>query len=99
MLKALPYDAKSYIAHIIRLYWRGEINPEEWHITTLTMLYKGKGNQHDLKNWRGICLKEMTANVVNSIMATRLLTAIDTSCHSIAIAMITIHKNRGSYFS
>jgi hypothetical protein len=42
MLKALPDDARSYIAHIIKRYWKGEINPEESHVTTLTMLYKGK---------------------------------------------------------
>jgi hypothetical protein len=45
---------------------------------TITMLYKGKREQNDLDNWRGICRKKMTAKVVSSIMATRLLTIIDT---------------------
>jgi hypothetical protein len=79
MLNALPDDARSYIAHIIRCYWKGEINPEEWHIKTLILLYKCKGHQNDLSNWKGIFLKEMTAKGFSSITAVRLITVIDTA--------------------
>jgi len=37
------------------------------------MLFKGKGSTHDPNNWRGICLKEMSAKIVSSIIATHLL--------------------------
>jgi hypothetical protein len=28
MLKALPVDAQSYIAYVIRQYWKGELYPK-----------------------------------------------------------------------
>jgi hypothetical protein len=64
MSKALPPSGRAYIATIIRQDWIGEINPDEWHVMKLTMLYKGKGKQNDLNNWRGICLKEVVAKLV-----------------------------------
>jgi hypothetical protein len=46
---------------------------------TITLLHNGKGQQHDLNNWRGICMKEMTVKLVSSITDTLLLTVFDTS--------------------
>jgi hypothetical protein len=33
---------------------------------------------YDLNNWRGICLKELTAKVTSSMIASRLLTVVGT---------------------
>jgi hypothetical protein len=79
-------DARSYVARAIRRYWKGEIDPHEWHIMTLTLLKISNGKQDDLNNWTGICLKEMTVRVVSSIMAMCPLTVLD---HSNAVEQIT----------
>jgi hypothetical protein len=44
-----------------------------WHITKLNILCKGKGDQQDLNNYRGICLKESCAKIVSIIISNRLL--------------------------
>jgi hypothetical protein len=59
--------------------WKGENNPSEWNIMKLVMLYKGKGKQNDLNNWRGICPTEVAVTLVSSIIANRLLTILDSA--------------------
>jgi hypothetical protein len=79
MLEKLPMEAIHYIADIIFRNWTDQYDCPEWHTITLTVLYKGKGKQCDLNNWRGICLKELTAKVISSVVAMRLLTVLGTN--------------------
>ena len=68
MIKALPKEA------VDKEYWMNpECNFETWHVQNLIFLYKGKGDEKDLNNWRGICLKEATTKIMSSIIADRLL--------------------------
>jgi len=74
LLKNLPNDGLNRITEIIQDFWT---NPDcdfaTWHVQKLITLYKGKGDQKDPNNWRGICLKETTAKIVSIIIAERLL--------------------------
>jgi hypothetical protein len=47
------------------------------HITSLSILYKGKGDPKDLNNYRGICLKETTAKIISVIISNHLLKRLD----------------------
>jgi hypothetical protein len=80
MLKNLPTEAVHYIAELISRNWNKYECPE-WHTTTVIILYqyKGKGKQCDLINWRGLCLKELTAKVICSVTAIRLCTVLATN--------------------
>jgi len=78
MLKNLPQDAKRLLAELIQQYWeQPNCNFETWHTNILSLIYKGKGNTKDPKNWRPVCLKETTAKIVSAIVASRLLSHIE----------------------
>ena len=51
----------SYKNALLQLYksvWKSEIIPKAWTKTTIIQLYKGKGDQLDLNNYRNIHLKD-----------------------------------------
>jgi len=77
MLKNLPPEAFLFLTRIIQQYWT---NPEcdftPWHIVLLSIIYKGKGDTKDPKNWRPVCLKETSAKILSSIVSKRLLKQI-----------------------
>jgi hypothetical protein len=50
-----------------------------WHDPHPHIQRKRKTKQNDLNNWRDICLKEMNAKLVSSIIAKRLITFLDVS--------------------
>jgi hypothetical protein len=50
-----------------------ETDFKAWHVTKLNKLYKGKGDQQDLNNYRGILLKEPCTKIVSTIKSSRLL--------------------------
>jgi hypothetical protein len=78
MLKNLPEDAKRLLAELIQQYWtQPNCDFETWHTNILSLIYKGKGNTKDPKNWRPICLKETTAKIISAIIASRLLKHIE----------------------
>jgi hypothetical protein len=79
MLKVRSKAAIDYMPETIRKYWKGELDCEEWHVLKLTMLYKGEGEgeSNDPNNWRGIRLKELTSKITSSIVASRVLLALD----------------------
>jgi hypothetical protein len=58
---------------IIQKFWKGEEDHEVWHTMLLKALYNGKDKNKDPKNWRGVCLTELTSKVISSIISTRLL--------------------------
>ena len=70
MIKNLLSEALSFIASLRCNFWTNQnINFQTWHITKLSNLYKGKGDQQDPNNWRGICLKETSVKIVSIIVA------------------------------
>jgi hypothetical protein len=74
MIKNLPSNALSLLTEFIHEYWNNsELDYTFWNKTKLSNLYKGKGDPQNPNNWRGICLKETTAKIVNIIAAERLL--------------------------
>ena len=77
MLKNLPLEAFTFLTKIIQEYWT---NPDcdfaPWHIVLLSIIYKGKGDTKDPKNWRPVCLKETSAKILSSIVSKRLLKQI-----------------------
>ncbi len=78
MLKNLPPDGFNLLTTLIQNYWQ-DINCDfdSWHTNILSLLYKGKGDSRDPKNWRPICLKETTAKIISTIVAKRLLDHIN----------------------
>ncbi len=69
MLKNFLPEGFELILSLITEYWT---NPDTlstfWQITKLNFIYKGKGDHQDLNNFRGICLKETTANIISIII-------------------------------
>ncbi len=66
MLKNLPNDALDFIIKTIQEFWQHETDFKAWHVTKLNILYKGKGDQQDFDNYRGICLKKSCASTIVS---------------------------------
>ena len=75
-LKANP-DLTAKILHkIYSDIWKNEVMPQDWNIGHLIKLPK-KGNLKECKHYRGIALLSVVAEVLNRILLTRLLKAVD----------------------
>jgi hypothetical protein len=76
MIKRLPEDAIDFKA--IQDFWSNQNTDfDSWHVTSLSIPYKGKGDREDLNNCRGICVKETTAKIISVIISNRLLKRLD----------------------
>ena len=65
MLKCLPEEGICLLDSLIQNFWTNhECDYNSWHLSKLTMLYKGKEAMQDPNNWRGIYLNETTAKIV-----------------------------------
>ena len=52
MLKNLPPEAFIFLSQIIQKYWSDpECDFKPWHTSLLSIIYKGKGDTKDPKNW------------------------------------------------
>ena len=71
-LKNLSASAVKTLHQILVNAYNGIDDPEEWHIANLKSLFK-KGDSSDPSNWRGICLKDMTARIMSATLNKRLL--------------------------
>jgi hypothetical protein len=87
MLKNLPPEGYNILTYLIQSYWQeNDCNFDSWHTNILSLLYKGKGDSKDPKNWRPICLKETTAKIISTIVAKRLLDHLNTiGAHTYAV--------------
>ena len=73
MIKTLPQQAFNHYVKFIQDFWNNpETDYNSWHITTLSVIYKGKGDPQDPNNSRGIALKETSAKVLSIILAQHL---------------------------
>jgi hypothetical protein len=58
MLKNLLTDALDFLCKSIQDFWTNHNNDfDTWHVTSLNILYKRKGDSQNLSNIRGICSK------------------------------------------
>jgi hypothetical protein len=74
MLKNLPTDALNFLCKSIQEFWTNHNTDfDTCHVTSLNILYKGKGDSQNLNNFREICLKESTAKIMSVIISNRLL--------------------------
>jgi hypothetical protein len=70
-------DLTANILHkIYSDIWKNEVMPQDWNIGHLIKLPK-KGNLKECKNYRGITLLSVVVKVINRILLTRLLKAVD----------------------
>jgi hypothetical protein len=69
VLKNLPSNALDFVIEAIQEFWHHETDFKAWHVTKLNILYKGKGDQQDLNNYKGICLKEICTKIVSTIIS------------------------------
>jgi exonuclease III len=72
-MKKLPREMKLILLNIIHRYWNGLDPNPEWNQALLCIIYKKKGKHDDLNNYRGICLQDLIARYVSSIISSRLL--------------------------
>jgi hypothetical protein len=86
--KNLPSDALDLIIEAIQEFWHRETDFKVWHITKLNILYKGKGDQQELNNYRGICLKETCAKIISTIVSSRLLQHLKTFGSKLQFGMV-----------
>jgi len=64
MMNNLPFE---FLTYIIQAFWKNkEVDFDSWHITKLSNLYKGMGDQQDPNNWHGICLKQPKSSTSSS---------------------------------
>ena len=75
-LKANPDLTANILHKICSDIWKNEVMPQDWNIGHLIKLPK-KGNLKECKNYRGIALLSVVAKVLNRILLTRLLKAVD----------------------
>jgi len=78
MLKNLPNDALHFIIKTIQEIWQHETDFKEGMKSKLNILYKGKCDQQDFNNYRGICLKESCTKTISIIASNRLLCHLKT---------------------
>jgi hypothetical protein len=72
-MKKLPREMRLVLLSIIHRYWNGLDPNPEWNQALLCIIYKKKGKHDDLNNYRGICLQDLIARYVSSIISSRLL--------------------------
>ena len=75
-LKANPDLTANILHKIYSDIWKYEIMPQDWNIGDLIKLPK-KSNLKECKDYRGIALLSVIAKVLNRILITRLLKAVD----------------------
>ena len=53
MLKTLPEEGHALLTSFVQQFWENhDCNFDQWHLTKLSLLFKGKGNMYDPNNWR-----------------------------------------------
>jgi hypothetical protein len=75
-LKANPDLTANILHKICSDIWKNEVMPQDWNIGHLIKLPK-KGNLKECKHYRGIALLSVVVKVLNRILLTRLLKAVD----------------------
>jgi hypothetical protein len=75
-LKHLSEKGKEMLLRILQNAFTGATNPPEWRRAILKCLFKNKGDPSNPDQWRGICLKDMTARLLSAIINSRLLKII-----------------------
>jgi hypothetical protein len=75
-MKKLPKEARMALLDVIHRYWNGLDENPEWNEALLCIIYKKKGKHDDLNNYRGVCLQDLIARYVLSIISSRLLTML-----------------------
>jgi hypothetical protein len=72
-LKALPPCAAIMLHNLILDFWNGAQHTyDEWQMALLRIIYKGKGDQKDPNNYRGIVLQDALARLTSTIITKRL---------------------------
>lgn len=78
-LKALPPAALDVLLGLIQRFWTGaQATYEEWQVAILKLLYKGKGDQKEPTNYRGIVLQDAFARLTSIIVTARLSKLLET---------------------
>ena len=72
-LKHCSAETLEAILEVLTKFWKGEQDNDQWHTASLTIIYKGKGKQGDLNNFRGVALQDMMARIMSAIISKRLL--------------------------
>ena len=72
-VKHCSAEALESILEVLHKFWGAEQDNPQWHIASLSIIYKGKGKQGDLNNFRGVALQDMMARIMSAIISKRLL--------------------------
>ncbi len=72
LLQVLEEDNRKELREIIKKHWELGDLPREWKEAVLVPLYKGKGSQSDLNNFRFIALLDVCGKVMAGLVAKRV---------------------------
>jgi hypothetical protein len=72
-IKGLPEVGLQRVHNMLVSFWNGTGNFEEWKIAVLRIIWKNKGSNKELSNYRGIVLQDIFARLMSSIISRRLL--------------------------
>jgi hypothetical protein len=61
------------VLEALTCFWNGEQDNHQWHLASLSVIYKGKGKLNDLNNFRGVALQDMMARLMSATISKRLL--------------------------
>lgn len=61
-----------FVLEMLEYIWEGGPIPEEWRFGTLCPIFKLKGENTDPKNWRSICLLNVTYIILATIIDERM---------------------------
>ena len=67
---------KNALFKLFKTVWENEILPEGWKSTSIIQIYKGKGEQTNLNNYRNIHLKEMVPKFFGHLVMNEVKTTL-----------------------
>ena len=77
---------KNAIFKLLSTVWDTESKPNQWKITTIIQLFKGKGSINDISNYRNIHLKEDVPKLFETIIVEKAKDYILNFCSKYQIA-------------
>jgi hypothetical protein len=72
-MKKLIEEHEDKLLAVIQRYWNGTDANPEWNKSILRWIYKGKQKNNNPNNYRGVCLQDVVARHLSSILSMRLL--------------------------
>ena len=90
---------RNAIFSLCKSVWKKEILPEAWKKTDIVQLYKGKGKETDLNNYRNIHTKKKERKIFGEIVTHELKSYVVSNISKFQIGAIPGHRVQEHIFS